>query len=228
MHDIGARARREFLQCRNQSVVIIFCRRVSLQRAQYHFTSIPECTAEGRHVVALHFLLRVGEVEHGHILDVFKIIRYIEGTFGDVGERRRTTVENAACNLAGIHGAGIGKLRVSKVRIVFALVGVFHAHGLLHVETAPLYLHPDGDGMPLQPSELLGQSGVAGRKADSGIAGISHEQEFSATGIIAVVVRHVEYFVVEGDADHIAECESCLLHVCFRQVKHGSVVLVIR
>jgi len=84
--------------------------------------------------------------------------------------------------------------------------------------SAALFHHLDNDGMPLQSCELFGKSGVIGREADAGIGGIGYAQVFSVAAVVAVVVRHDELFVVDGDADDVAEGESGLHHVSCREV----------
>ena len=84
--------------------------------------------------------------------------------------------------------------------------------------SAALFHHLDNDGMPLQSCELFGKSDVIGREADAGIGGIGYAQVFSVAGVVAVVVRHDELFVVDGDADDVAERETSLCHVSFSEV----------
>lgn len=84
--------------------------------------------------------------------------------------------------------------------------------------SAALFHHLDNDGMPLQSCELIGKSGVIGREADAGIGGIGYAQVFSVAAVVAVVVRHDEYDVVDGDADDVAESKSGLRHVSLREV----------
>ena len=84
--------------------------------------------------------------------------------------------------------------------------------------SAALFHHLDHDGMPLQSCEFFGKSDVIGREADAGIGGIGYAQVFSVAGVVAVVVRHDDFFVVDGDADDVAECESSLRHVSLREV----------
>lgn len=79
--------------------------------------------------------------------------------------------------------------------------------------SAALFHHLDNDGMPLQSCELIGKPDVIGREADAGIGGIGYTQVFSVAAVVAVVVRHDENDVVDGDADGVAESESCLRHV---------------
>jgi len=74
----------------------------------------------------------------------------------------------------------------------------------LHVETATLFLHLDSDFVPLQSSEFLGQSGVGGCETDAGIAGISQTQVFSVTGVVAIVVRYIECFLVKSEGEIIS------------------------
>ena len=137
-------------------------------------------------------------------------------------------MQDAVSHVAGSHGAHIGKLRVGEHLVVVAVVGVFHAHGRLYVETAALFLHSDDDGMPLQPHEILGQAGDACREADTWIGGISHAKELTAEAVITVVVRHDDFSAVDGDTDDIAQCESCLRHIRFGEIEHGSAKLIIR
>ena len=84
--------------------------------------------------------------------------------------------------------------------------------------SAALFHHLDHDGMPLKSCELFGKSDVIGREADAGIGGIGYAQVFSVAGVVAVVVRHDEYDVVDGDADDVTESESGLRHVSLREV----------
>ena len=84
--------------------------------------------------------------------------------------------------------------------------------------SAALFHHLDNDGMPLLSCELFGKSDVIGREADAGIGGIGYTQVFSVAGVVAVVVRHDELFVVDGDADDVAESKTSLCHVSLREV----------
>ncbi len=130
-------------------------------------------------------------------------------------------------NIAGDCSACIGIRCVGDVGIIIAVVAVGHAHGLLHVETAAFLLHPDGDAVPLQAHEFWGQSDVVGREADGGRCGISHTHVFPIAVVETVVVGHDETRVTDGDADNVAECESCLRHVSFCDIQHGSAEIVI-
>lgn len=109
-----------------------------------------------------------------------------------------------------------------------AVVGVFHAQGLLYVEFATLFLHLDDDCMPFQSHEFIGQADVVGCEADAGIGGIGHTQIFSVSGVLAVVVGHDDYAVVDGDADKVAQCEAYLRHVFFGEIQHGCTEFVVR
>ena len=82
--------------------------------------------------------------------------------------------------------------------------------------------------MSHQPGEFLGQTRIAGGEADGGIAGIGHEQELAAAGVVAVVVWQVECLAVDGDGEDIAEGEPGIRHVFLGDIQHGTVVLVIR
>ena len=84
--------------------------------------------------------------------------------------------------------------------------------------SAALFHHLDHNGMSLQTCELFWKSDVIGREADAGIGGIGYTQVFSVAAVVAVVVRHDEYDVVDGDADDVAERETCLRHVSLREV----------
>jgi hypothetical protein len=72
--------------------------------------------------------------------------------------------------------------------------------------------------MSLQTCELFGKSDVIGREADAGIGGIGYTQVFSVAAVVAVVVRHDENDVVDGDADDVAESKTSLRHVNLREV----------
>ena len=84
--------------------------------------------------------------------------------------------------------------------------------------SAALFHHLDNDGMPLQSYEFFGKSDVIGREADAGIGGIGYAQVFSVAAVVAIVVRHDEYDVVDGNADDVAERETSLRHVSLREV----------
>ena len=136
-------------------------------------------------------------------------------------------MQSAACDFSGFHGASIGERGVGD-GVCRAVVGVFHAQGLLHVETATLHLQLHNDLMALQASEFFEQSDVVGREADAGIDGIGYAQELTIAGVEAVVVGHDEFVVVDGDADDVAECESGPRHVIVLETQHGGAELVVR
>ena len=84
--------------------------------------------------------------------------------------------------------------------------------------SAALFHNLDNYCMPLQSCEFFWKSDVIGREADAGIGVIGYAQVFSVAGVVAVVVRHDEYDVVDGDADDVAESKTCLRHVSLREV----------